>query len=95
MYKCICNCGKTYIGETIRNVEERWAKHNSTDHKSEPSKHLADNDEHSFFWRIFLAAPEDARKPKSLEVFFIAKWRPYLNKQEKSNMLTVFKSGLA
>ena len=49
MYKCICNCGKTYIGETIRNVEERWAKHNSTDHKSEPSKHLADNDEHSFF----------------------------------------------
>ena len=23
IYKGVCNCGETYIGETIRNVEER------------------------------------------------------------------------
>ena len=48
IYKGICSCGETYIGETIRNVEERWSEHNSADNKSEPAKHLADNEEHSF-----------------------------------------------
>ena len=41
-----CSCGETYIGETIRNVEERWSEHNSADNKSEPAKNLADNEEH-------------------------------------------------
>ena len=48
IYKGICSCGETYIGETIRNVEERWSEHNSADNKSEPAKHLADNEEHPF-----------------------------------------------
>ena len=46
--KGVCSCGKTYIGETIRSVEERWSVHNSSDNKSEPTKHLADTEEHSF-----------------------------------------------
>ena len=25
IYKGVCSCGETYIGETIRNVEERWS----------------------------------------------------------------------
>ena len=45
IYKGICSCGESYIGETTRNVEERWSEHNSTDNKSEPPKHLADNEE--------------------------------------------------
>ena len=44
----VCSCGETYIGETIRSVEERWSVHNSSDNKSEPAKHLADTEEHSF-----------------------------------------------
>ena len=57
----VWSCGETYIGETIRNVEEHWSEHNSADNKSEPAKHLADNKEHSFLRSILLAAPKDNR----------------------------------
>ena len=89
IYKSICSCG-----ETIRNVEERWSEHNSTDNTSEPAKHLADNEEHSFLWSILLAAPKDGRTRKNLEVFFIAKLKPSLNRQEDSNVLTLFRNGV-
>ena len=80
IYKGICSCGETYIGETIRKVEERWSKYNSADHKSEPAKHLADNEEHSFLRIIFYAAQKDSRTPENLEVFFIIKLKQHLNK---------------
>ena len=28
IYKGVCSCRETYIGETIRNVEECWSEHN-------------------------------------------------------------------
>ena len=90
IYKGICSCGETYIGETIGNVEEQWSEHNSEDNKSEPAKHLADNEEHSFLSSILLAATKDGRTHKNLEEFFIAKLKPSLNRQEDSNMLTLF-----
>ena len=49
IWKGICGCGETYIGETIRNAEDRWSEHNSADNKSKPAKDLADNKEHFFF----------------------------------------------
>ena len=94
IYKGVCSCGETYIGETIRNVEERWSEHNSADNKSEPAKHLANNKEHSFLWSILLAAPKDGRTRKNLKAFFIAKLKPSLNRQEDSNMLTLFRNGV-
>ena len=94
IYKGICSCGETYIGETIRNVEERWSEHNSADNKSEPAKHLASNKEHFFLWNILLDAPKDGRTRKNLEAFFIAKLKPSLNRQEDSNMLTLFRNGV-
>ena len=45
-------------------------------------------------WSILLAAPKDGRTRKSLEAFFIAKLKPSLNRQEDSNILTVFKNGV-
>ena len=94
IYKGICSCGETYIGETIRNVEERWSEHNSADNKSEPAKHLANNKEHSFLCSILLAAPKDGRTRKNLKAFFIAKLKPSLNRHEDSNMLTLFRNGV-
>ena len=47
-YQSICSCGKTYIGETIRNNEKRWSELNSAENKTEQAKHLPDNKEHSF-----------------------------------------------
>ena len=82
---------QTFIGETICNVEGRWSEHNSADNKSEPAQHLADNKEHSFLLSILFPAPKDGRTGKNLEAFFIAKLRPFLNRQENS-MLTLFKN---
>ena len=94
IYKGVCSCGETNIGETIGNVEERWSEQNSVDNKSEAAKHLADNKEHSFSWSILLAAPKDGRTHKNLEAFFIAKLKPSLNRQQDSNMLTLFRNGV-
>ena len=94
IYKGACSCGEIYIGETIRNVEERWSEHNSAGNKSEPAKHLPDSEEHSFLWVILLSAPKNGRTRKNLEVLFIAKLKPSLNRQEDSNMLTLFRNNV-
>ena len=65
IYKGISSSGETYVGETIHNVDERWSKHNSADNKSEPAKHLADNEEHFYLWSILFAAPKDGRTGKT------------------------------
>ena len=57
----------TYIGETIRNIEERWSEHVSAliINQNQLAKHLADNKEHSFWWSISLAAPKYGRTRKT------------------------------
>ena len=94
IYEVVSTCGENYIDETIRNVEECWSEHNSADTKSEPAKHLGDNEEDPFLWSILLTAPKDGRTRKNLEAFFIAKLKPSLNRKENSNMITVFRNGV-
>ena len=94
IYKGVYRCGETYIGENIRNVEERWSEHSSADNKSEPAKHLARHEEHSFLWSILLVAPKDRRTRRNLEEFFIMKLEPSLNRQEDSNMLILLRNGV-
>ena len=94
IYKCICSCGETYNGEAIRNVGEPCSEHNSADNKSGPAKQLVDNEEPSFLWSNLLAAPKHVRTSKNLEVFFIAKLKPFLNRQEDSNVLTLLRNGM-
>ena len=43
IYKGICSCESTYVGETKQNVEVRYSEHNHPNGKSEPSKHLYQN----------------------------------------------------
>ena len=76
------------------NVEECWSEHNSADDELELAKHLADNKEHFFLWSILLVAPKYGRTHKKLEVFFIANFKPSLNRQEDSDMLTLFRNGV-
>ena len=57
VYKRVCICGETYIGETIRNVEIRWKEHNTASHKSNPSKHINSHLDHTFTWSIICNAP--------------------------------------
>ena len=95
IYKGVGSCGDTWIGETIRNVEEHWSEHNSADNEWEPAKHLPDSKEHCFLWSILLSAPKNGRTRKNLEVFSIAKLKPSLNRQKGSNMLTLFRNSVA
>ena len=43
IYKGECSCGSIYIGETVRNANIRWEEHEAIDGKSEPAKHLVNN----------------------------------------------------
>ena len=56
IYKGVCICGETYIGETIRNVETRWKEHNTPSDKSNPSKHINSHLDHIFTWSIICNA---------------------------------------
>ena len=89
-----CSCGETYVGETVRNVEVRWAEHNSSKGKSEPSKHLQINNDHAFVWRIISSAPKNSRERKNLEASIIAIKRPSLNNQIETKTLQLFRNGI-
>ena len=87
-------CEETYIGETTHNVELRWEEHENTCKDSEPSKHLKENLSHKFSWEILLAAPENKRIRKILEVSEISLKRPSLNEQIESKKLLLLCSGV-
>ena len=94
IYEGECSCGELYIGETIRNVEIRWAEHQNIKGSSEPAKHLKENTTHSFTWHILSSAPKNNRLRKNLEALFIAVKRPSLNEQIEFNTLNLFRNGV-
>ena len=94
IYEGTCCCGKKYIGETIRNVETRWAEHNSDSGKSEPAKHLQTHPDHSFVWKIIMIAPRGNKERKYLEAAKIAVKQPELNNQLEALSLKLFRNGI-
>ena len=75
-YSCViywgdCSCDQYYIGETVRNVEIRWNEHEDKISKSEPAKNLKENSNHKFRWTIISKVPENFRKRRVLEAYFI------------------------
>lgn len=94
IYKGICSCGEIYIGETKRNVSVRWGEHNSSDEKSQPSKHLVRNPQHQFVWSILSKAPIDWRKRKILEAYYISLEKPSINDQKDIHSLILFRNGI-
>ena len=67
IYKVICSCGETNVGETIRNCKIRCDELNDVSKNSEPAKHLARNIEHEFSWCILARAPVNTLKRRILE----------------------------
>lgn len=94
IYQGDCICGETYIGETERNVEVRWGEHTSSSGTSEPSKHLLNNPDHAFTWKILSPAPINKKERKSLEAFLIALNAPSLNNQTETKTLLLFRNGI-
>ena len=48
IYHGVRSCGKTYVEETIGNVDTNWNKHNMPSEKLNPSKHLNSKMKHHF-----------------------------------------------
>jgi hypothetical protein len=94
IYEGKCSCQQSYVGETTRNVEVRWKEHQSNDGKSEPSKHIINNPDHSFQWKVLSKAPRDTRKRKILEAYFIRKLNPKINDQLDIRFLNVYRNGI-
>ena len=94
IYEGQCTCGDSYIGETKSNVKVRWKEHNDPRGKSEPAKHLYQNPNHSFTWKVLMSAPQNTRLRKNIEASFVALHRPKLNTQLESKKLTLFRYGI-
>ena len=54
-------------------------EHNTPSDKSNPAKHLRDNIDHSFTWKVICNAPNRKLARKILEAYFIATMKPSLN----------------
>ena len=79
IYHAVCNCGKTYIRETVTNVRTRWNKHNIPSEKLNPSKHLKSKITHHFIWSVICNASVQKFTHKILEACFIALLKQTLN----------------
>ena len=89
-----CSCGETYIRETVQKVEVCWKEHNSSSSISEPSKHLKENEGHSFDWRILMMVPQNNRARRYLEASQIALRQPTLNNKLETKLLHLFRNGV-
>ena len=94
MFIVICSCGRTYIGNTIRNTSIRWKEHNDPAKKSEPAKHLKNNFHHVFNWVILCESPQNYKVRRNLEVSYIALLKRTLNEQKIFEILTCFRNGV-
>ena len=87
-----CTCNQAYIGETARNLEVRVNEHSDINKQSEPAKHLKKHPEHKFTWDILTSA-HSWTKRKIKEAFYIARFKPVLNKQVQSFHLPLYPMG--
>ena len=94
IYKGVCSCGKSHIGEMVRNVEVRWAEHNNPTKVSSPSKRIKDNVDHAFHWSVLARAPTNTFQRKVLEAYYIVLEKPTLNDQLEPDILNLFRNGV-
>ena len=92
IYKGVCSCGESYIGETIRNVEVRWEEHNNPMNKPNPSKDIKDNLDHVFNWSVLAYAPKNMFQRKVLEAYYIVLEKLTLNEQLEPERLNLFRN---
>ena len=69
-------------------------EHNTPSDKWNPAKHLRDNIDHSFTWKVICNAPNRKLARKILEAYFIATMKPSLNDKIDSDLLHLFRNGI-
>ena len=65
-YEGDCSCGSHYIGETKRNTNVRWNRHNNSTKSSEPWKHLRSSINHYITWTAISNAPKDNKELRKI-----------------------------
>ena len=93
IYKGVCSCGKSYIGETVRNIEVHWGELNNPTKLSNPSKHIKENVD-TFHWLVLARAPTNTFQKKVLEAYYIVLEKPTLNYQLELDRLNLFRNGV-
>ena len=74
---------KITYAKTKRNVINRWNEPENPNKDSEPAKHLFQNIDYFFQWKVLMSAPANNCKRKNLEAFFIAVKHPTLNEKKR------------
>ena len=92
IYQDKCTCGQTYTGETARNLEVRINEHLDVNKHSEPTKDVRKHPNHKLTWDV-LATAYSRLKRRIKDAFYIARFRPELNKQLQSLDVTLFLMG--
>ena len=69
-------------------------EHNTPSVKSNPAKHLRDNIDHSFTWKVIFNAANRKLGRKVLEAYFITTMKPSLNDKNDSDLLHLFRYGI-
>jgi len=94
IYEGTCSYGGKYIGETKRNAQVRWTEHDKMQGKSEPARHVLENEGHSFTWKVLCNASLNNKKRKILEAFYIMKYKPTIHDQLDIKFIRLFKNGV-
>ena len=94
IYEGSCTCDANYIGVTDRNAVLRFEEHSNPEKASEPAKHLKQNGDHAFTWKILSKTSKHRIKGRILEAFFIKCMSPSLNNQADNFRLKLFQNGI-
>ena len=78
----------------MRNSLTRSNEHEDIRKESEPAKHLRDNIDHKFQWRIMICAHNNSNLRKNLQASFILTKAPILNNQLGTKSLFLFRNGV-
>ena len=88
IYKGEYICGQTYSCETARNLKVWVNEYSDVNKQSEPAKHISKHPNHKFTREVFTTA-HSWLKRRMKEAFYIARFRPELNKHVQSLDLTM------
>ncbi|XP_067667512.1 uncharacterized protein [Haliotis asinina] len=89
IYKLMCDCGSSYVGETSRPIDIRLKEHRTSveksDLKSALSEHIVNNPSHYIDWQattIIATNVHDWRRHKLSEAINIKRLAPQMNRDQ-------------
>ena len=87
IHKENCSRGSKYLGEIFRHSRTRFSDHKKLSEMSELLKHVKNNTEFEFSWKVTLRGLSSCFHREILESYFIKQLNPSLNDQFNSEIL--------